>query len=93
MAWHRHRVKRAKQNKKSNTRNVSAKRALKVLTKKLLTLIKEKKVEEAKTQLEKLTKAYATSAKRGIVHHKNASRHISRLTIKVNKIGKEDISE
>lgn len=88
MAWHRHRTKRAKQNKKNNLRNVSAKRTLKSLTKKLLSLIKEKKGDEAKTQLKKLVKTYATSAKRGILHKKSASRHISRLTTKVNKMAK-----
>lgn len=93
MAWHRHRVKRSKQNKKNHARNVSAKRTLKNLTKELLALIKGKKKDEAKTLLKKLTKTYATHAKRGIIHKKSASRHISRLTQKVNKMAKLDPSE
>lgn len=86
MAWHRHRIKRMKQAKKRHTQNVSAKRNLKSLTKQLLALIKDKKIDDAKTQLRKLIKAYATTAKRGIIHRENASRHISRLTQKVNAL-------
>lgn len=86
MAWHRHRIKRRKQSKKRQVQNVSAKRTLKSLTKQFLAFIKDKKTEEAKTHLRKLIKAYATSAKRGIIHKKNASRHISRLTHKVNAL-------
>lgn len=86
MAWHRHRIKRRKQSKKRQAQNVSAKRTLKSLIKQLLVLIKDKKAEEAKTHLRKLIKAYATTAKRGILHKKNASRHISRLTQKVNAL-------
>lgn len=93
MAWHRHRIKRRKQSKKKQTRNISAKRTLKILTKKLMSLVKEKKVTEAKTQLRKIEKAYATTAKRGIIHKRNASRHISRLTQKVNNLGKLDLPE
>jgi len=88
MAWHRHRIKRVKQSKKRNTRNVNTKRVLKTITKQLLTLIKEKNKDEAKTQLKKVIKAYATSAKRGIIHKSNASRHISRLTKQVNALEK-----
>jgi small subunit ribosomal protein S20 len=86
MAWHRHRMKRVKQNKRKNTQNVNTKRILKTLTKQLLALIKEKKLDEAKTHLKKTVKAYATSAKRGILHKNNASRHIGRLTKKVNAL-------
>lgn len=86
MAWHRHREKRLKQSKKNRGRNVAAKRTLKTLTKKLLELIKEKKINDAKSHLKKLISAYATTAKRGIVHKKNASRHTSRLTKKVNTL-------
>jgi small subunit ribosomal protein S20 len=86
MAWHRHRIKRVKQSKKKNTKNVNTKRMLKSNTKQLLELIKEKKTAEAKTQLKKVVKAYATSAKRGILHKSNASRHISRLTKQVNAL-------
>jgi len=86
MAWHRHRIKRLKQSRKKRARNVAAKRTLKTLTKKLLELIKEKKIEDAKTHLKKLISTYAITAKRGIIHKKNASRHISRLTKKVNTL-------
>lgn len=86
MPWHRSRVKRLKQSQKHHRRNVSAKRNLKDLTKKLLALVKEKKVPEAKKLLKEVTSAYATTAKRSTIHHKNASRHISRLTKKVNAI-------
>jgi len=86
MAWHRHREKRLKQGKKNQAKNVAAKRSLKTLTKQLLALIKDKKADEATAQLKKVTKAYATSSKRGVLHKKNASRHISRLSAKVNTL-------
>lgn len=86
MAWHRHRIKRRKQSRKRQIQNVGAKRTLKSLTKQLLALIKDKKIDAAKTYLKKIIKAYATTAKRGILHKKNASRHISRLTKKVNAL-------
>lgn len=84
MAWHRHREKRTKQSKKKNATNIAAKRNLKTLIKQLLQLIKDKKVNESKDQLKKIIKASSTMAKRGIIHKNNASRHISRLTKKVN---------
>ena len=86
MPWHRSRVKRMKQAEKRHRRNVASKRKLKGLTKKLLALIKEKKHSEAKDFLKEVTSVYATTAKRGIIHPNNASRHISRLTKKVNSL-------
>lgn len=88
MAWHKHRIKRLKQSKRKRTRNVAAKRTLKTLIKELLLLLKEKKLEDAKIRLKKITSTYAKTAKRGIVKRKTASRHISRLTKKVNKLAK-----
>lgn len=87
MPWHKSRLKRLKQADKAHRKNISAKRNLKGLIKKLLVLIKEKKVSEAKDLLKKIKSAYASTAKRGIIHHKNASRHISRLAKKVNTLG------
>lgn len=86
MAWHRHRIKRLKQSKKNRSRNVAAKRTIKTLIKELLVVIKEKKIEEAKAILKKLISTYAKTSKRGIIHKKNASRHISRLTKRVNSL-------
>lgn len=86
MVWHRHRAKRIKQSKKNRARNLSGKKKLKNLTKELLALITEKKVDKAKTHLKKVVSAYATTAKRGIINKKNASRRISNLTRKVNAL-------
>ena len=86
MAWHKHRLKRAKQSKQNRAKNIGGKRKIKTETKELLALIKDKKQDEAKMKLSKVIKTYATTAKRGILHKKNASRHISRLTRKVNSL-------
>lgn len=88
MAWHRSRQKRLKQSKKNRNRNISAKSKLKELTKELLALVNAKKVPEAKETLKKISGEYAKTAKRGIIKKENSSRHISRLTKKVNALAK-----
>jgi len=86
MACHRHREKRLKENHKNHNKNVSAKRALKKSHKQLLLLIEEKKIDEAKSGLNKLVSAYAKTAKRGIINKNKVSRHISSITKKVNSL-------
>jgi len=84
MPWHRSRVKRLKEAKKHHRRNMAGKRKIKDITKELLSLIKEKKAPEAKELFKTVTSTYASTAKRGIIHPKTASRHISRLAKRLN---------
>lgn len=86
MAWHRSREKRLKQGKKRRGLNTGNKRRIKDLGKKVLALIKEKKSTEAKELLKQISATYQSSAKKGVIHSNNASRHISRLTKKINAL-------
>lgn len=86
MAHHSHRLKRLRQNEKKKATNLSAKKTLKKATKDFLVLVNDKKTGEAKENLKKITSAYATTAKRGIINKKRASRKISRLAKKVNAL-------
>ena len=86
MAWHRSREKRLKQSKKKHSSNYTATRKIKQLNKKLATCIEEKKTAEAEKLLPQITKAYHTTAKRGILNSKTASRHISRTAKRVNSL-------
>lgn len=52
----------------------------------LIEVIKEKKKDEATNMLRMATSIINETACRGMIHKKNASRKISRLTKKVNAI-------
>ncbi len=86
MAWHRAREKKLKQDDRKKSKNTGTKRRLKDLNKKLLSSIKDKKTTEAKELLKQVSKSYQATAQKGVIHKNNASRHIARLTKKVNAI-------
>jgi len=86
VAIHKSVIKRQKQADKKHLFNKSVKSALKTITKKVEQAATEKKTDEAKESLTKAMKAYDKASSQGIVHKKTASRKISRLSAKVNKI-------
>jgi len=67
-------------------RNEAIKSALKTIVKKLESLIAEKKKDEAQKSLKTVGIKYMKAASKGIVHKKTASRKISRLVKRVNRI-------
>jgi len=86
VAIHKSVIKRQKQAEKKHEINKSVKSALKTITKKVEQAAAEKKTDAAKEALVKAMKAYDKAASQGILHKSTASRKISRLSMKVNKI-------
>jgi small subunit ribosomal protein S20 len=71
---------------KKRSRNETAMSELKTRTKKFESLIAEKKTDEAKKYFSVLAVRYMQAASKGIIHKKTASRKISRLAKKINKL-------
>lgn len=84
MAHHKSAQKRIKQSLKKRDRNRNAKGALRTVIKQFQAAL-VKGPEEAKGVLETAVPVIAKTASKGIIHKKNASRKISRLTIRLNK--------
>lgn len=87
MASHKSAIKRQKQALKKQERNKSVRSMLKTLAKKVELAVETKSSDSAKVALVKAMKAYDKAASAGIIHRTTASRKISRLSIKVGKIG------
>ena len=87
MAIHKSVIKRQKQADKQHLINNSAKSLLKTLSKKVEQAVEAKNAEAAKAAMVNAMKAYDKAASKGILHKSTASRKISRLSIKVGKIG------
>lgn len=86
MATHKSAEKRDRQNKIRRERNISAKSALRTKVKTVDAAVEGKKKTEAAAALKAAAPALAKAASKGIIHKKNASRKISRLTKKVNAL-------
>jgi small subunit ribosomal protein S20 len=87
VASHKSAIKRQKQTLKKQERNKSVRSMLKTLAKKVELAVETKSADTAKDALVKAMKAYDKAASAGIIHRTTASRKISRLSIKVGKIG------
>jgi small subunit ribosomal protein S20 len=86
MVVHKSAVKRARQNKKIYIYNRAIKSALKTGIKNLLTALESKNSETVHSQLKKVIVSFNKAATKGVIHKKTASRRISRLTKRVNKL-------
>ena len=86
MATHKSAEKRNRQNKKNRERNVAAKSALKTKIKSVITEVESKDKDNSAKALKAVIPALSKAAAKGLIHKKNASRKISRLTKKVNAI-------
>jgi small subunit ribosomal protein S20 len=87
VAIHKSVIKRQKQAEKKHEVNKSVKSLLKTLAKKVEQAIEAKNADAAKDAMVKAMKAYDKAASAGVLHKSTASRKISRLSTKVNKIG------
>lgn len=85
MANHSAPMKSVRQSKKRNTRNQRIVTNMRTLTKRVQNALSAKKNEDAKTLLGEAVSAIDRAASKGILHRNNASRKISRLTLKVQK--------
>lgn len=77
---HRQSVKRAEQNRS----DISAVRSA---IKKVIQAVRAKDASQAKDALKKAASLLHKSAKKKIIHDRNASRHIARLSALVTKLG------
>ena len=83
---HKSTEKRARQNKKQYQANRAVKSSVKTGVKNLLTVLETKNKEESTSQLKKVISTLSKAASKGMVHKKTASRRISRLTKRTNKV-------
>lgn len=86
MATHKSAEKRDRQNKKNRQRNIAAKSALKTKIKSVIAGVESKNKEQSSNTLKAVIPTLSKAASRGLIHKKNASRKISRLTKKVNAL-------
>lgn len=83
---HKSAIKRDRQNPRRREQNRAVLTGLKTVHKKLGTALINKKKDEVKLLFTKTVSAFDRAATKGVIHHKKASRQISRLTLKVNKV-------
>lgn len=86
MASHKSAIKRAKQSENRQLRNIAARTGVKTAIKKVLSAIAAKDQEGSKATLADAIPKISKAASKGILHKRNVSRKISRLTKKVNAI-------
>lgn len=86
MPIHHAAFKQIKKDKKRTLRNKAVKSEIKTSVKKFEALINEKKLEEAKAYLKQLTSKINKAKSKGTIHKNTASRKISRLYKKLNKL-------
>ena len=86
MATHKSAEKRDRQNKKHYARNVAAKSAIKTKVKTVIESVNSKNKENSLNALKTVIPVLDKAAGKGLIHKKNASRKISRLTKKVNTV-------
>jgi small subunit ribosomal protein S20 len=79
-------IKRARQNEKRRLRNKSIKTGLKTVIKKVLANVELNNYADAKEALKVAISKISKAAAKGVLHKRNASRNISRLTKKVNTL-------
>jgi len=86
LATHKSAEKRDRQNKIHRKRNIAAKSVIKTKVKSVITGVESKNKENAANSLKAAIPALSKAAAKGVIHKKNASRKISRLTKKVNAL-------
>ena len=86
MATHKSAEKRDRQSVNRRERNIAARSAIKTKVKSVLSALESKSKENSEGALKSAIPALAKAGVKGIIHKKNASRKISRLTKKVNAL-------
>ncbi|MBI1911808.1 MAG: 30S ribosomal protein S20 [Deltaproteobacteria bacterium] len=88
MANHKSAIKRHKQSEKRRLRNASTKSTLRSAIKKVTEATAAGKADEATATLKEAVTLLDRAVSKGVLHRNNASRKISRLTVKVSAAGK-----
>ena len=78
-------LKQLRKDRKRQQRNQAVRSELKTLTKRLLSLLRDRKVEEARGLIHLVAKKYDRAASTGIVHRNTAGRYKSRLMRRINR--------
>jgi small subunit ribosomal protein S20 len=86
LATHKSAEKRDRQSVKRRERNIAAKSAIKTKIKSVLSVVETKDKKAAAKALQAAIPALDKAAVKGVIHRKNASRKISRLTKKINAL-------
>ena len=86
MANHKSAIKRNRQNEKRSIRNRALRTQIKSQTKKVLTAVEEKNLEEAQKSLKEASTVISKVASKGVLHSRTASRKISGLAKKVHQL-------
>ncbi len=85
MANHKSAAKRARQNIKRRLRNRTLKSSYRTEVKKFITLVTEKKVEDAQKMLPEIHKVIDKAHTKGVLPKNAASRKKSKMTLLLNK--------
>jgi small subunit ribosomal protein S20 len=86
LATHKSAEKRDRQSEKRRERNVATKSAIKTKVKSVLSAVETKDKEASVKALKAAIPALDKAAVKGVIHKKNASRKVSRLTKKINAL-------
>jgi small subunit ribosomal protein S20 len=86
LATHKSSEKRARQATKISTRNTQTENSVRSWEKKLRTAIASKDAKAAQQLLKDYTSKIGKAAQKGVVHVKNASRKVSRLSKQVSAL-------
>ena len=78
-------LKQIRKDRTRHERNQAVRSELKTLTKRLLGLLREQKLEEARTLIHEVAKKYDRAASRKVIHPNTAARYKSRLMRRLNK--------
>jgi len=78
-------VKQLRKDRKRRQRNQAVRSELRTLTKRLLSLLAARKLDEAKTLIQMVASKYDRAASRGVVHRNTAARSKSRLMRQLNR--------
>ena len=86
MATHKSAIKRSKQSEKNQLRNASMRSSIKTKIKTILKAVEGKDKAASEAALAVAIPSIAKAGAKGLIHKRNASRKISRLTRKVQAI-------
>lgn len=78
-------LKQIRKDRGRRQRNQALRSELKTLTKRLLGLLSEQKLDEAAKVLTLVSKKYDHAASRHVIHRNTAARYKSRLTLQLNR--------
>jgi len=87
VANHKSAIKRIRQNQKRYLRNRYWRSSLRTAVKRVREAIAVGELETAQTQLRSAVRVINRVASKGVIHKRQASRRVSRLTIAVNRLG------